>query len=90
MGECRYKINKYIELKLEENETVIYINGKVFIQCKSLLKKYPYNRIEEIYNYNSIDEIYEESDNEDHEIFSDLSPEEEFFGHCSNLQVWLI
>jgi hypothetical protein len=39
----KYTISEILSLKLEENETVIYIKGKKFIQCKHLFLDIPLN-----------------------------------------------
>ena len=86
-----YKINKFLSLKLEDRTTVIFIAGKRFRSCKYLLLNL--NRIssEEVENINSIDEIAETLNHELHGRFSQtdkITPREEFWGHCSNLQAW--
>jgi hypothetical protein len=48
-----FKVNDYVSLKFNYPDTEIYINGKYFMQCFSL-----------------------------------IDTEEEFWGHCSNLQAW--
>ena len=100
MPSCdKLQLNKYITLKLENGKTVIYVNGELFKQCKYLIL----NRIcgEEISDYKdslkkilfdvsetSIDAQVEES-TIDEEIIDDISPEEEFWAHSSNLQAWV-
>ena len=37
MHNKEFKVNKYISLILEGNDTFIYVNGERFNQCKSLL-----------------------------------------------------
>ena len=32
-----FKVNEYLTLKLENDETIIYVAGKRFMQCKYLL-----------------------------------------------------
>lgn len=89
-----FKINKYLSLRLKDRKTVIYINGRQFRQCIALLLTIPK---EEFYNeegVNSIDEaarfyshVYHDEINEKGRAYV-LTPEQEFFGHCSNLQAW--
>ncbi|MFW9968865.1 MAG: tetratricopeptide repeat protein [Candidatus Odinarchaeota archaeon] len=98
-----FKVNNYITLKLEKNETVIYIDGKKFRHCKRLIINIPKDKFT---NFNDIDSIDEATSIYDHflhhnkiykEVNSkleliqenpDITPEMEFLGHCSNLQVW--
>ena len=78
-------------LKLENRETNIYINEKMFMQCKYLLLDIPIQKISTFDEIESIDEAAERLDTsmeEGNEIKSEISPETEFWGHCSNLQVW--
>jgi hypothetical protein len=85
-----FKINDYITLKLENNETNIYINNKLFRQCKFLLLNIPVKNVEDYADISSIDEAEPRlvSPKEDNQKETCLSPEAEFWAHCSNLQVW--
>jgi hypothetical protein len=75
-----FKVNSYLSLKLEKNKTVIYVGDEKFRQCKSLL--FTISKSSKIKN---IDEIIEEASINDSEV---IPPDVEFWGHCSNLQVW--
>ena len=86
-------INDYIALKLEDSKTNIYVLGELFIQCKYLLMNIPIQDIERYDEINSIDEAAEKLDKSlergNPEVFTiNILPEVEFWGHCSNLQVW--
>lgn len=90
-----FEINKFLTLRLEEGITNIYVNGKIFKQCKLLILNIPVNKVEYFDEVRSIDEAAEklgwsEDKQEKFAIYKgyNLSPEEEFLGHCSNLQVW--
>ncbi|MHA1334122.1 MAG: hypothetical protein ACTSPW_00055 [Promethearchaeota archaeon] len=87
----KYKINKYITLKLEkEGQTVIYINNKPFLECMNVVLNIPKNKIKNFDEISSIDnaiEIYEKNFDNDYEV--EISPEEEFIVHCSNIQAWV-
>ncbi len=88
----KFKINKYLELKLEDDRTNIYVNGKEFRQCKYLLLNIPKDRLEETDEINSIDEAAEVLDHslERSSMSSvEITPDVEFWAHCSNLQVWV-
>ena len=87
----QFEINKYLKLKLEGERTNIYVKGRIFQQCKYLLLNIPIDRIEDYDEIESIDEAAEYLDRslERNQNFNRrISPEEEFMGHCSNLQVW--
>lgn len=86
-----YKINEYIELRLENDETAIYINGQEFIHCKYLLFNIDTNKPEPRDTLVSIDELkeYYSNEHESNKEIEWLTPEVEFFGHCSNLQAWI-
>ncbi|GAJ23278.1 unnamed protein product [marine sediment metagenome] len=86
-----FEVNGYLTLRLENNNTVIYVNNKKFIHCKYLLINRYVTELEELLLLKSVDELEELLDNsmENPEIDQCvISPEVEFWGHCSNLQVW--
>jgi len=63
----------------------------LFKQCKFLLLEIPVNQITSLNEIESIDEAAEQLDKSlEQENNNDviLTPEIEFWGHCSNLQVW--
>jgi Leucine-rich repeat (LRR) protein len=80
-----FKLNSYITLKLESNRTNIYIKNQLFLTCKSIFLDLP-KRNSQLHKAESIDEIINRLDYslEHH----DLSPNERFWAHCSNLQAW--
>lgn len=86
-----FYVNDYLSLKLENGKTNIYVNGKKFNQCKFLLLNIPKESIASFDEIDSIDEASEKLDkslefrtNSHYKI----SPDLEFWGHCSNLQAW--
>jgi hypothetical protein len=83
-------INQYLSVRLRKEETMIYIVGEPFIQCKFLLLNIPIAEISTFDEIESIDEAAEKLDEEaEWEIKKIRLPAEvEFWGHCSNLQVW--
>ena len=85
-----FVVNDYITLRLENNQTNIYIDGKLFRQCKHLLFNIPSENLENYDEINSIDdaEVYGEIANNIYPFGANISPETEFIGHCSNLQAW--
>ena len=101
----KFKINDYITLKLEEEiidkkenikeiRTNIYVNGERFRQCSFLLIEIPIEEITSLKEISSIDEAEEVLDmsrEEGNDTLFDykIPPETEFWGHCSNIQVWV-
>lgn len=86
MSFLEFKVNKYITLKLEDGFTVIYIKGKEFLQCRHLLLIDP-QKSKDYSEIKSIDEA-QDSLKINYPITLKITPEQEFWGHCSNLQVW--
>lgn len=86
-----FKVNEYITLRLKNGKTIIYVMGERFDQCKYLLLTIKVEEITSLDEIESIDEAAEklEINSEPHEdILKRIPPENEFWGHCSNLQVW--
>lgn len=90
-----FHINKYLSLRLErepwaDKKTTIHVAGQAFIQCKFLLLNIPITEISTFDEIESIDEAAERVDGiAEREIRKiEIPPEVEFWGHCSNLQVW--
>ncbi len=83
-----FDVNRYLSLKLEDGKTIVYIDGNKFIQCKYLLIDIPLGHTEVITNLNIDSLIDIESELDYQEYTFKLDPELEFWGHCSNLQVW--
>ncbi|MHA2394347.1 MAG: Rab family GTPase [Promethearchaeota archaeon] len=87
----RFKINEYLELRLENSKSNIYVKGRLFNQCKYLLFNISDNNIQDYSDITSIDEAAEKLDRSMEREGSNnrfISPLEEFWGHCSNLQAW--
>lgn len=86
-----FKINNCLKLKLIGRETVIYVARKRFIECKFLLINIPIEEVSSFDKIESIDEASERLDKSMEKDFKrnlDISPYDEFWAHCSNLQVW--
>jgi len=97
------KINQYITLKMENGRTHIYVNGHRFIQCIRLILNIQRNDAHIYDEIESIDEaakLYSTHlfqnrilqrprmpafPSQGHGI----TPEQEFWGHCSNIQAWV-
>jgi len=95
-----FKVNEFITLKLEGHykgfleefwETIIYVKGERFDQCKFLLLEIPVDEVKTLDQIESIDEAAEKLDRSlepVHGPIMKIPPDVEFWGHCSNLQVW--
>jgi len=87
-----FQINEFITLRLEDCKTIIYVLGEPFLQCVHLLLNVPITL--EFNNVSSIDaateayEILEDELEVEDELQLIIPPDVEFWGHCSNLQVW--
>ena len=88
MAEQDFVINEYLSLRLENNQTNIYVKGNLFTQCKYLLLTIPVKKIDDVNEISSIDEAAEKLNSDMEENHLIIPPEVEFFGHCSNLQAW--
>lgn len=96
------KVNEFLTLKLENSITNIYIKDKKFIQCKRLVINILKQEIPKYDEVNSIDEAVEaygitllqnrmvEGPMARLSSFQNetITPEQEFWGHCSNIQTW--
>lgn len=84
-------INKYIILRLKGEETVIYVGGRAFWQCKFLLINIPVEEVSSFDDIESIDEASVRLNNSLETLESikvKIPHEVVFWGHCSNLQIW--
>lgn len=88
---CEFQINEYLSLKLEDGKTNIFVKNKLFRQCKFLLLEISINKISSFDKIDSVDEIenrYDRSQEFKTRSTVEIPPEVEFWGHCSNIQVW--
>ena len=87
-----FQINRFLSLRLERGETRIYVADELFIQCKFLLLNIPLAENSTFDEISSIDDAAEilnsEVEKEIRKVQIQISPEVEFWGHCSNLQAW--
>ncbi len=94
-----FVLNEYITLKLEDDQTEIYVKSERFMQCKYLLINIPVKDIRDFDTFDSIDDVadylgWEENEQigverlEDY-MLANIHPQEELWGHCSNLQAWI-
>lgn len=91
-GSKEYILNKYLKLKLENGQTNIYVNNKLFRQCIYLLLNIKTENLEDFEEVDSIDEAAEKLDGSmerDFSIKNKIGSDTEFWGHCSNLQAWV-
>ncbi|MFX1259061.1 MAG: GTP-binding protein [Promethearchaeota archaeon] len=82
-----FRINELVDLRLINNKTHIYIKNKPFIICAHLLINIPVGSIHSYDKIKSIDQTIELSKSTE-KVQNMISPEEEFMGHCSNIQAF--
>ena len=82
-----FKVNKFITLKLEEDETIIYVSGEPFRQCKHIFIYIPIDQLPRTEEIRSVDEVSESFD-VSLETSSHVPSEARFWAHSSNLQAW--
>jgi len=90
------KINKYLILRFENNRTIIYVAGRRIIQCVHLILNIPKRDVPMYDEIDSIDEaadIYRRQGRNiafgGHLHRAVIPPDQEFWGHCSNIQAWV-
>lgn len=89
-----FKLNRYLSVRFKGEETVIYVKRKPFITSKYLFMNATIQETVESFDYyDSIDDMSKDLDSRlERELTREevgLLPKEEFWGHCSNLQVWV-
>jgi len=86
-----FKVNRYITLRLENRKSNIYVRGKKFQQCKYLLLDIQIDETRDYGDIESIDEAEEKLQTPfgaRKKFELEITPETEFWGHCSNIQAW--
>ncbi|MFX1257508.1 MAG: leucine-rich repeat domain-containing protein [Promethearchaeota archaeon] len=87
-----FKVNELITLKLINNKTFIYVNNKRFNQCMALIIEIPIEELTDLEEIESIDEAAAKrpylSEWDAREKYH-IPPETQFWGHCSNIQMWV-
>lgn len=91
------KLNEFLEVRLENGRSWIYVKGTKFRQCTYLLLNIPEENVENFDEIQSIDEAEEllEYRHDFHDLNSKIrreftiEPIEEFRANCSNLQAWV-
>ena len=86
-SEKEFKVNEYITLKLEETNTVLYINEERFDQCFRLLLNIPIDDFENIESIDKVIDILEKPPIGGIKV--DFKENNEFWAHCSNIQAWV-
>ncbi|KKK60370.1 hypothetical protein LCGC14_3025040, partial [marine sediment metagenome] len=84
-----FQVNEFISLKLIFSKTLIYVCGDLFLTCQKVALNLAPNEFEKYDNFDDIDgavDFYESKASKEEVI---ITPEEEFWVHCSNLQTWV-
>ncbi len=87
----KYRINKFLDLRFEDNRTNIYVKNELFRQCKYILLNISVENLDKTLKINSVDdavEILGGSSEFQVPNFENFNPELIFWAHCSNLQAW--
>ncbi|MHA2339493.1 MAG: GTP-binding protein [Candidatus Hodarchaeales archaeon] len=87
----KFKVNDHLTLRLENDKTNIYVDGKLFKTCKRLLLDVPIDSNEDPIEIESMDEAVRKLDSSvktGTRYRYNITPLTEFWGHCSNLQSW--
>lgn len=89
-----FRINYYLSVGLRlitgyknKYQTVIFVKNKRFSQCKYLAFNIPTNEVEKYEDIKSIDDMEQYDHSASYNKLS-ITPKQEFWGHCSNLQAW--
>lgn len=86
-----FRINEFLSVRLEGENSVIYVKGKKFRYCKYLLLNFEREKFKRYEKIDSIDKAEQYLDPSlEHQNIEEfhLTPKQEFKGHCSNLQAW--
>ena len=86
-----FLVNDYISLRLMFSKTLIYVCNELFLSCQKIALSIAPNEFEDYTDFTDIDDaisFYKSHTQTDGKQIS-VSPEEEFWGHCSNLQAWV-
>ena len=92
IGVRSFRISDYLEVRLVNGKTAVYVGGRLFSYCRFLVLVNPHRNSAQK-DIKSIDDLEELAMDQFEEPIFDLNdfgltPEQEFWGHCSNLQAW--
>ena len=82
-----FRVNDLIVLKLENEQTNIYLNDKLFRQCKFLMLEIPVCKIASFSELGSIDEAVEWLDKSMETTPINIPINVKFWAHCSNIKI---
>lgn len=89
-----FRVNEYLTLKLERGTTNIYVKGKLFRRCSFILLNSTVEKISYFDEIESVDDNIDKLEKVDQYIQKnrekvlEIPLDTQFWGHCSNLQVW--
>jgi len=87
--EKEQKMNKYLSVRLVEGLTEVFVGEKRIDQCKLVLMNFPKEKAEELGRFETIDELSEFAEKNELDFTPEITPEEEFWAHCSAIQAWV-
>ncbi len=92
IGVRSFRISDYLEVRLVNGKTAVYVGGRLFSYCRFLVLVNPHRNSaqKDIKSIDDLEELAMDQFEEPIFDFNDfgLTPEQEFWGHCSNLQAW--
>ena len=85
-----FEVNEFISLKLIFSKTLIYVYDDLFLNCQKVALNLVPSEFEKYKDFDNIDDIIEFSKSHmPSEESISITPEEEFWAHCSNMQAWV-
>ncbi len=86
----KFTLNEFLTVRFTRGKTVIYVKDEPFNSCMYLLMNVPLSDINDFESIDQASEFYDKQlETEIKPKKIGLSSEEEFKGHCSNLQAWV-
>jgi Leucine-rich repeat (LRR) protein len=83
------KMNEYLSVRLVHGLTEVFVGEKRINQCKLVLMNFPRERVKELGRFETIDELSEFAEKKELDFTPEITPEEEFWAHCSAIQAWV-
>lgn len=85
-----FQVNEFISLKLIFSKSLIFIQDDLFMTCQKVALNILPGKVGMYDDFNNIDDVidfYKSQTPSGGEI--SITPEEEFWAHCSNMQAWV-
>ncbi|TXT56376.1 MAG: hypothetical protein BAJALOKI2v1_570024, partial [Promethearchaeota archaeon] len=82
-NEMEQEMNQYLSVRLVKGLTEVFVGEKRINQCKLVLMNFPRETAEELGRFETIDELAEFAEKNELDFTPEITPEEEFWAHCS-------